>query len=183
MDVNSRKKLWKDHFDNIMNVENEWIPTVLEKVEGPLAEFTQVKVRTAIDKIQGFKAAGPNGVNAAMIRAAREKCVRMLTAMANDLLFNHVLPEELKHSTVVALYKGKGDRLSCNSFRGIKLLEHSFKILEKLLETRLRHIVQVEDTQFGFMPGRGTIDAIFLQGSYVRSSWQKARTCTGYSLT
>ena len=35
-------------------------------------------------------------------------------------------------------------------------------IVEKVLEKRLRHVVKVNEMQFGFMPGKGTIDAVFI---------------------
>ena len=46
--------------------------------------------------------------------------------------------------------------------RGIKLLEHVLKILERVIDTRVRRIVKVDDMQFGFMAGKGTTDAIHL---------------------
>ena len=36
------------------------------------------------------------------------------------------------------------------------------KILEKALESRIRQIVELDEMQFGFTPGRGTTDAIFI---------------------
>ena len=36
------------------------------------------------------------------------------------------------------------------------------KILEKVLERRLRQIVELDEIQFGFTPGRATTDAIFI---------------------
>ena len=45
---------------------------------------------------------------------------------------------------------------------GVKLLEHATKIVEKVLEKRLRKIVTIDDMQFGFMPSKGTIDAVFI---------------------
>ena len=35
-------------------------------------------------------------------------------------------------------------------------------IVEKVLERRLRRMVKVDEMQFGFMPGKGTIDAVFI---------------------
>ena len=52
--------------------------------------------------------------------------------------------------------------MSCGAYRGVKLLEHAMKIVEKVLERRLRRMVKVDEMQFGFMPGRGTIDAVFI---------------------
>ena len=36
------------------------------------------------------------------------------------------------------------------------------KIIERILERRLREQVQIDELQFGFMPGKGTTDAIFI---------------------
>ena len=60
------------------------------------------------------------------------------------------------------VYKGKGDALTCGSYRGIKLLEHAMKVLERVIEGRVRKIVKIDDMQFGFMAGRSTTDAIFI---------------------
>ena len=48
------------------------------------------------------------------------------------------------------------------SCRGVKLLEHGMKIVKRLLERRVRALVDFDEVQFGFMPGKGTIDALFL---------------------
>ena len=36
------------------------------------------------------------------------------------------------------------------------------KVVEKVLESRIREMVEVDEMQFGFTPGRGTTDAIFI---------------------
>ena len=36
------------------------------------------------------------------------------------------------------------------------------KTVEKVLERRLQHMVKVDEMQFGFMPGKGMIDAVFI---------------------
>ena len=63
---------------------------------------------------------------------------------------------------MVNVYKGKGNALECSSYRGIKLLDHVLKVLERVLEARLRKTVKIDDMQFGFSPGKGTTDAIFI---------------------
>ena len=52
--------------------------------------------------------------------------------------------------------------MNCMVCRGVKLLEHAMKIVEKVLERRLQRMVKVDKMQFGFMPGKGTIDAVFI---------------------
>ena len=37
------------------------------------------------------------------------------------------------------------------------------KVLEKILDCLIRQLVSIDDSQFGFVPGRGTTDAIFVE--------------------
>ena len=50
-----------------------------------------------------------------------------------------------------------------NSCKGIKLLEHAFKLYEKILDGLLREVVDIDKMQYGFMPGRGIVNAVFVQ--------------------
>ena len=56
--------------------------------------------------------------------------------------------------------------MECGSYRAVKLLEHGMKVLERVVERvverRLRRKVNIYNMQFGFMPGKGTVDAIFI---------------------
>ena len=68
------------------------------------------------------------------------------------------IPDEWKTTVVVPTFKEKEDVMNCGSYRGVKLLEHGSKIIERVLERRIRVIVDFDDAQFGFMPGKGTTD-------------------------
>ena len=64
--------------------------------------------------------------------------------------------------SLVWIVNGKGDPLNPNSYKGIKLLQHVFKLYEKVLDIRLREVVDIDKVQYGFMPGRGAVDAAFV---------------------
>ena len=69
----------------------------------------------------------------------------------------------LEKELVENVYKEeRGDALACGSYRWIKLLDQVMKILERVLEKRIRDRVTLDEMQFEFRPERGTIDAIFL---------------------
>ena len=42
-----------------------------------------------------------------------------------------------------------------------QLLEHAMKVIERVFERRIRVKVKTDAMHFGFMPGKGTTDAIF----------------------
>ena len=62
---------------------------------------------------------------------------------------------------LISIYKNKGDAQCCGNYRGIKLMSHTMKVWERIIETRLRDRVEISKQQYGFMPGKGTTDAMF----------------------
>ena len=72
------------------------------------------------------------------------------------------MPDEWRKSILVPIYKNKGDIQSCSNYRGIKLTSHTMKLWERVIEYRLRLKTTISENQFGFMPGRSTMEAIYL---------------------
>ena len=56
------------------------------------------------------------------------------------------------------IYKNKGDGQCCRNYRG---MSDTMKVWERIIEARLRDRVQISKQQYGFMPGKGTTDAMF----------------------
>ena len=158
-----RGKLWKDHMEKIMNVENEWDQMAkADMVEGPDEEVTYKEVMEAINKMKLGKAAGLSEVNVDMIMASGKFGVGVLKKLCHRVLDRKSMPEEWKTSFAVPIFKGKEDVMDCGAYRGVKLLEHAMKIVERVLEKRIRELVKVDAMQFGFMPGKVTTDALFI---------------------
>ena len=74
--------------------------------------------------------------------------VGVLKKLCQRVLDGKGMPEEWKTSVVVPIFKGKGDVMDCGAYRGVKLLEHAMKIVERVLEKRIRESVKVDDIQF-----------------------------------
>ena len=55
-----------------------------------------------------------------------------------------------------------GDQLPCCNYRGIKILEQANKLFEIGIETRVEEQVGIDEMQFGYMPRKGRVDAIFI---------------------
>ena len=65
-------------------------------------------------------------------------------------------------SCIVCLYKGKGDAWKRGESCVLKLTKQVIKVLERIVDCLIRQLVSIYDSQFGFVPGRGTTDAIFV---------------------
>ena len=46
--------------------------------------------------------------------------------------------------------------------RGLKLTDHVMKLVEHVLERRIRKMVDIDEMQFGFVSGRSATDAVFI---------------------
>ena len=90
-----------------------------------------------------------------------EMGIKFLTRLFNRLLTGERMPEEWRRSVIIPIYKNKGDAQCCGNYRGIKLISHTMKVRERIIETRLRGRVEISKQQYGFMPGKGTTDAMF----------------------
>ena len=80
------------------------------------------------------KASGSSEVTLEIFEVGGSKCLKPSTNILNDILFKDKLLEEWMLSLLVPIFRGKGDSLNPNSYRGIKLLEHAFKLHEKILD-------------------------------------------------
>ena len=138
---------------------------------GPSERISALKVGVAIGKMKQGKSAGPTAVVAEMLKAAGETGTLWMNEVCNAVMKDGKVPEDWSRSWMVNVYK---ERVTCGSYRGIKLLEHAMKVLERVIEGRLRKIVKIVSMQFGFMSGRSTKDAIFivrqLQEKYLAKS-------------
>jgi hypothetical protein len=44
--------------------------------------------------------------------------------------------------------------MECGSYRAIKLLEHAMKVVERVLESKIKEQICFDEMQFGFRPGK-----------------------------
>ena len=168
-------KLWKEHMEKIMNVENEWDHMVeADMVEG----VTDKEVMETMTKMKLGKAAGPSEVNMDMIIASGTFGVGVTKKLCQRMLDGEGMPEEWKTSVVVPIFKGKGDVVDCGAYRGVKLLEHAMKIVERVLENRIRELVMIDKMQFGFMPGKSTTHALFILRRMQEEFRGREKSCT-----
>ncbi|KAK9126210.1 hypothetical protein Scep_015056 [Stephania cephalantha] len=108
------------------------------------------------------KACGPDEIPIEVWKCLGEIGLTWLTKLFNKILKSKRMPMDWRRSTLVPIFKNKGDIQSCSNYRGIKLMSHTMKLWERIIDNRLRRETTISENQFGFMPGRSTMEAIFL---------------------
>ncbi|XP_060809452.1 uncharacterized protein LOC132901769 [Amyelois transitella] len=147
--------------------------------------FTEAELEAVLQEQNPKKAPGPDGftsdICARAIRCSRD----VFMAIANKCLAISYFPKQWKIAHVVILNKpGKEDYTSPKSYRPIGLLSVLGKTLEKLFVRRLQwHLLPtLNPRQYGFLPQRGTEDALYDLIGHVNAEKEAGRSVLIVSL-
>ncbi|KAK3574719.1 hypothetical protein QTP86_015389 [Hemibagrus guttatus] len=159
----SVQRRWKEYFEELMNEEDEREKRVegVNSVEQKVDKIRKDEVRKALKRMKSGKAFGPDDIPVEVWKCLGEAAVEFLASLFNRVLESERMPEEWRRSVLVPIFKNKGDVQSCSNYRGIKLMSHTMKLWERVVEARLRKVVEICEQQYGFMPRKSTTDAIF----------------------
>ncbi|XP_063624759.1 uncharacterized protein LOC134796499 [Cydia splendana] len=170
---------WVQHYSHLLNVDRqadlEFInslpqsPPQTELADPPTLEETIV----AIKQLKNKRAVGVDSICGELLKYGGDNLHNTLWKYFVRMWDEEHVPESFKISRICSLYKGKGDRSDCNSYRGISLLSTPGKVFARILLNRLLPLSEtiLPETQFGFRPDRGTCEAIFS----VRQLLEKSR--------
>ncbi|KAK3539743.1 hypothetical protein QTP70_013176 [Hemibagrus guttatus] len=154
---------WKEYFEDLLN------PTDTPSVEEPEAEdsevdsfITQAEVTEVVQQLPGGKAPGVDEIRPEYLKSLDVVGLSWLTCLCNITWQSGTVPLDWATGVVVPLFK-KGDRRVCSNYRGTTLLSLPRKVYSRVLERRVRPLVEprIQKEQCGFHPGRGTLDQLY----------------------
>jgi len=83
-----------------------------------------------------------------MIQATGDIGTQWMLDLCNGIAKEGCIPEDWKSSGTTNLQREK-DPMECGFYRGIKLLEHAMKVVERTFEHRIQQQTDIDDMQFG----------------------------------
>ena len=95
--------------------------------------------------------------------AAGESGIRLIKRLLNTCMRQGKISDEWRTGLIIPIWKRKGDVQDPGKYRGITLLSHIMKLLERILDGRIRKRVEQElgEEQRGFRKGTGKTDGMF----------------------
>ena len=110
------------------------------------------------------KAPGVDGCVFEMLKKGGVAVEDWLLRLFNACWEQGQVPLEWKSALIVPLYKGKGDKQECGSYRGISMLSVVGKTYGKILIKKVRLLTEnlIGEEQCGFRKGRGCVDQVFV---------------------
>ena len=117
---------------------------------------------SVIEKLKAGRAAGLDGIPAELLKCAPDRIARGLHRLFLLVWETGRVPAAWRDGVIVPLYKGKGPRSECGSYRPISLLSVHGKVFSHVLLNRLSPLLIGcrRPEQSSFTSGRSTADAI-----------------------
>ncbi|KAK3538143.1 hypothetical protein QTP70_032395 [Hemibagrus guttatus] len=168
---------WKEYFEDLLN------PTDTLSVEEPEAEdseidsfITQAEVTEVVQQLLGGKAPGVDEIRPEYLKSLDVVGLSWLTRLCNIAWRSGTVPLDWATGVVVPLFK-KGDQRVCSNYRGITLLSLPGKVYSRVLERRVRPLVEprILEEQCGFRPSRGKLDQLYTLHRVLEGSWEFAQ--------
>ena len=113
--------------------------------QGPKPSVNDTEIRKQLSKMARNKKCGPDGLPIEAIMMVEELKPELLTYILQRIMANSI-PDSWKKSKLIPIFKNKGDILEFNNYKGIKLMSHFMKLWERIIEARLRKIVNIRDS-------------------------------------
>ncbi|XP_029637978.1 uncharacterized protein LOC115213182 [Octopus sinensis] len=158
---------WSEHFQSLFSANRTIQDAAILRIpQLPLKEElnkppTLEETIEAIGKLKSHKAAGVDDVP--------PKIWKNGGPMLHDFLVccweQSKLPQDLRDTVIITLYKNKGEKSDCFNYWGITLLSIAGKVLARILLNRLVSTIAEENlpkSQCGLRANRGTTDMVFV---------------------
>lgn len=174
-DKNLIVQRWKEYFQNLLN-RPQIAQTETQIYQGADPEIlapSYEEVVEAIFKQKNCKAPGEDNIPSELIKAAGQDLWQRLHQIITMVWENEHLPDAWTVGLMIPIHK-KGNRMVCENFRGICLLNTAYKILATILYDRLSVYTEeiLGDYQCGFRAGRSTTDQIFTIRQIMEKAWE-----------
>ena len=131
-----------EYFEELLNAEEEQdnIRTQGEEMyteEHEIEEPTDQEIEEICKKMNNNKSTGENGIPAEIIKYGGNRLQQKINVLIKKVWRKKIMPEQWNKAIIYSIHK-KGDKSECQNYRGISVLDVTYKILAKLVSKRLQ---------------------------------------------
>ena len=152
---------WQEYISTLYDDARGGIPLISNDTK--LSPITRTEIEYALKGMPMRKAPGPDDITTEMLVAAGGRGVTEITNLANMMYSEGRFPEQMYKSIFITIPKVKGTA-KCEKHRTLSLMSHVTKLVLRVIMNRMRGrtLSEISEVQYGFMPARGTRNAIFV---------------------
>jgi hypothetical protein len=161
------------HFEKLSNVlEDEISSFDEERISSHTLDnselnspITMEELEKCLLKLKNNKACGHDQILNEFLKVASTKISDLILLLFNLILKSGKTPNNWSVGFICPVYKGKGDMLNTDNYRGITMLSCFGKLFTSILNDRIHSFLDKNDLlgteQAGFRKGSSTLDHIF----------------------
>ena len=120
-------------------------------------EFTEEKIKGAIDKLKEHSAAGPDEIPPRILKELRDKLALPLRILFKRSMEARIIPDDWRQAEVTPIFK-KESKAEPANYRPVSLTAVTGKVMERIVkEAMMQHVESnglLCDAQHGFRRGR-----------------------------
>ena len=170
MEKNKILDRWSEYIGELYDDDRGEMPVI---TTGSISPITYQEVEYSLKGMPMRKSPGPGDIVTEMPVAACDMGIAELTKLSNMMYIQGGFPSELNKSIFITLPKVNG-ATKCEKHRTISLI---IKLVLRIVINRIRGrtLQEVSLEQYGFMPDKGTRNAIFVLKRLVERSVEKQK--------
>lgn len=159
------KEVWVEYFKELLNTNQrqEELELEDEPTEVLVEEPTLQEVKEILSNSRNAKAPGKDGINMELIKHGGDVIMEYIFMLIKKIWKEEKLPADFEVGQIILIHK-KGSQQECKNYRGITLLNTTYKILSTLIQRRLQEKARniIGQYQNGFVKGKSTTDAVYI---------------------
>uniref|UniRef100_A0A914UMX3 Endonuclease/exonuclease/phosphatase domain-containing protein n=1 Tax=Plectus sambesii TaxID=2011161 RepID=A0A914UMX3_9BILA len=126
---------WRRYFEAISTQEFPHPPIPhADPVQGPVQPITTAEVEEALRRMKNGKATGPDDIATELWKSRSWNPASWLTMLFNKIVTEKKAPTDWSCSITVPIWKKKGSPADCNNYQPTRLLSHTMKIFERVID-------------------------------------------------
>lgn len=145
----------------------------------------ETEVSNIIKSLKTSSSTGHDGISSSFLKQACQVLAGPIAFLCNNCFSCGVFPNSLKKATIIPLHKN-GDSDDVSNYRPISLLPNISKIIEKLINIRLKNYLEhhnlLSANQYGFRSKKSTVDAVRHLYTHIISNLDSSNKCLGIFL-
>ena len=128
----------------------------------------------AIQSMNNNKSPGIDNILAELYKKGGGLLLNRIHCLIKGVWREEKLPTDWTKNIIVPIYKNRGDKLQCKTYRGISLLCTGYKILTAVINNKLNKYTEhiIGEYQTGFRTGKTTTDQIFTVKNLLGKAWK-----------
>ena len=158
-------EVWATYFKELLNPKTNMTPPEETTYFGPKNNIMAATLQETLEVIRNLKnkrAPGEDSITSELIKYGGRTLWNRIHPLITTIWETEQMPQEGGTAIICPIYK-QGDKLECRNYRGLSLLNVTYKIFTNLLTRNIELYVEeiLGEYQCGFRKGSSTRDQIF----------------------